>query len=119
MGFAEAFAQCMQNAGLQADAGLFPDDAGQMQSIADQVKGVYDSLDDVTKQALEAISTDKQGAYIFTQKWGMSDTDPLVQVINQSSGWPIQNVLEYCYHCIQEAAAAAENEGSETQGQEG
>lgn len=106
MSFAESFAQCMQNAGVAIDPGAVTEESHFTEAL-NYVKSWFDDLDQVTKEALDAATTDDQASYLLAEANVAPGIPDLLNHFDAATGWPLSTLLEWCLHCVQEASTAA------------
>jgi hypothetical protein len=102
MSFVESFVQCMQNAGVSVNEASVTEQSHFAASV-DYLKQWVDSLDSVTKEALDAATTDDHASYLLADAQVAPGVPDLLRDFDNAVGWPLSTLLDWCVHCIQQA----------------
>jgi hypothetical protein len=114
MAFADAFVQCMQQAGISAVDEASVPAADTLQRGLDYLKQQLDGLDATVKEAIDAATKDDAASALLGDA---VDVDAAVRDLlvrfDEATGWPLTTLLEWSIYCLQQAQ---QSEGQATGG---
>lgn len=110
MAFADAFVQCMQNAGVNIDAGAVTDESHFTESL-NYLQQWINGLEGDTKEALDAATTDDQASYLLAEANVAPGIPDLLNAFDAATGWPLSTLVDWCVHCISEASQQSGESG--------
>lgn len=114
MAFADAFVQCMQNAGVNIDSGAVTEE-NHFSDAVNYIQQWINSLDSDTKEALDAATTDDQASYLLAEANVAPGVPDLLNAFDSATGWPLSTLVDWCVHCIAEASQQGESGQGEQQ----
>lgn len=106
--FAQSFADCMQQAGVSVSASSVTEQSFFTDAV-NYVKSWFDNLDSSARAALDAANaagTEKVSGFLVDANIAPGIPD-LMKNFDDASGWPISTLLDWCVHCIEQAAQAS------------
>lgn len=106
MAFADAFVQCMQNAGVTVDAGVVTEQNHFTESLT-YLQQWIGGLESDTKEALDAATTNDRAAYLLADANVAPGVPDLLHAFDAATGWPLSTLVDWCVHCAGEAAQHA------------
>jgi hypothetical protein len=108
MAFADDFVTCMSGAGIQVDASAVPD-ADSFRAVIQYVNQYLQNLDSDVREALDAATKDDAvNTALADPEVGAIDAGyaALLHAFDQATGYPLSLCLQWCEHCLEQAAAA-------------
>src|SRR6266508_3434234 len=109
MSFADAFTECMQNAGVQVDSGCVTDEGYFTESV-NYMKSWFDDLDQITKEAMDAATETSEPVSSLLAEANVAPGVPeLLKHYDEAVGWPLSTLLDWTLHCISEASQAGDS----------
>jgi hypothetical protein len=108
MAFADDFAACMGNAGIQMDPSVVPD-AATLGPVLDYVKQYLQNLDPDVAAGLDA-ATNADPVSVGLADSDVGVVDPsyigLLQAFDAAIGFPLSVCLQWCDHCLAQASSS-------------
>jgi hypothetical protein len=105
MSFVESFVHCMSDAGVQVRAESVTDQS-HFEPAVRYVASWLGGLEAVTKQAIDAASTNDEVAYLLPDANIAPGLADLMADFDRAVGWPLSTLLQWCEHCATQAATA-------------
>ena len=111
MAFAEDFATCMSGGGVHVPESTVSDEHS-FRAALDYLQSFLASLDPDVREALDAVTTNDAVSVALADSEVGAIHDAYVDLLHAfdaAAGFPLSLCLQWCDHCVEQAAAAAAN----------
>ena len=105
MAFINDFVQCMHDAGATIRPESVVDEAFFKQSVQ-YIKDWFDSLDELAREGFDAATTEAPLFSLLVDANVAPHLGDLMTDFDAMTGWPLSTLLQWCVHCIDQAAPA-------------